>query len=228
MPNSPTYLNECARLATALLSGKIECMSARISKLEIRRFHERCCRPQSWRDLNVIVEEMRESAGFGCLVQPGLSAAWRDAFVACEVARIKSADQVYLIENDPPDFAIVVSGQELMYETVSVNHADRKIGQEYKHYDNIDNAIPEIDIIVDDKEISTEICLAIKQLRSAIFNKSKKSYGREVGLLVYLNFSSYPWVSQKLTPRLFESIRGYEKEFTGVAVLYGGRLYSTK
>ena len=90
---------------------------------------------RSWRspaDVDVLLDDIREKAGFYTVAQGGLK-FWREAFVGRSCAYLSNAKR-FRLGDDPPDFELDYGDHARSFEIVDVMPSGRQRGLEYDNH----------------------------------------------------------------------------------------------
>jgi hypothetical protein len=131
-----------------------------------------------------LVDELMNEVGSEHLFNQGGLGFLRDAWIAAEFAKARSAEFVSLIDDVWPDFRLRIGRTEELFEAVEADDPSRRRGEEYRNLSGELEDDPVEDWIARAEQ-------APDWIRRACRKKLDKHYGSKPNLVVYLNMTEY-------------------------------------
>jgi hypothetical protein len=191
---------------------------ARLTPAEVSDLKTRLFEWRSPEDLSRLVDEVMDRLeSVDLFNQPGLAFV-RDAWIAGAFGKRRDADRVRLIDNNWPDFELMIGGQIEAFEAVEADDPQRRRGDEYET--NTGSPMPDR---VEDWIARAEQAPA--RLSAACEKKVGKRYAMRENLVIYLNLSEYG-IRQQEVEGCFVSATAIAKDaFAAVWVLWKKQAY---
>lgn len=190
----------------------------RLSRDEIEGLTKRLGEWQTPEAMDAVVDEAMNSLGSTNLFNQSGLAFIRDAFIAAKFGNVRDADKIRLVEDNWPDFELLIGDRVEAFEAVEADDLERRRGDEYR------DGIGE----VDDDPVEDWIARAEQApawLQAACRKKTNKRYATRTNLVIYLNLSEHG-IRQSEVEACFPSATESVKDaFETVWVLWKQRVY---
>ena len=104
----------------------------RLSRDEIEGLTKRLGEWQTPEAMDAVVDEAMNSLGSTNLFNQSGLAFIRDAFIAAKFGNVRDADKIRLVEDNWPDFELLIGDRVEAFEAVEADDLERRRGDEYR------------------------------------------------------------------------------------------------
>jgi hypothetical protein len=190
----------------------------RLTKQERADLEKRLAEWQPPEAMRSAVEKAMDLMGSKNLFTQGGLAFLQDAWIAGQLAHLRDADQVRIVQDNWPDFELKFGDRNEQFEAVEADAPKRRRGDEFSN----SSVGPQHDREEDWAERATQ---APSWIKHACIKKANKNYSARAHLVVYLNLSEYG-TRQKEVASSFQAATAPAKDaFASIWVLWKEQVY---
>ena len=172
---------------------------------------------QTPQHMRSVLDETRDRHGPPVFTLSGLGFI-RDAWIAAEFGEARSVEKLRLINDNWPDFELIIDGRLESFEAVEAHDPNRRRGDEYKAACGEAKNDPIEEWIARAEQ-------APVWLHTACERKLAKHYDRPINLVIYLNLMEYD-IRQKEVEACFRpATEGAKDAFETVWILWKKKAY---
>ena len=190
----------------------------RLTPSEISELKKRLGEWQTPQAMAAVVDEAMIDLGSANLFNQSGLAFIRDAWIAAEFGKIRSADKVRLVKGDWPDFEMKIGDRIEAFEAVEADDPTRRRGLEYR------DGIGEIEDDPQEDWIARAEQAPI-WIEKACQRKAGKRYSGRANLVIYLNLNEYGIRQREVEACFRSSTESVKDAFETVWILWKLRVY---
>lgn len=191
-----------------------------LTRAERRSWRERLEKRQSIVEFGSAFDELDEHLGLHSVTQHGIE-FFRDAWIALAMGRSLGADEIHLVSDLRPDFALGWKGLFSLFEATEADRPGRRRGDEFKRHIAMYGEGAKLTVHVP-YESGMTANQAAEWLTLAAEKKADSRYKGEYGLVILLQPTDFNQWSDDVVKCFPEATEFAAPHFDGVWVLWKG------